>query len=831
MDRLSVGMEHLQPLEERCVVVRGNLELAGDPPQKVPVRHLDQAFEFGQVLLRQGSDFRIRELAHDQIHLPHAPMPGAVEKLLAADVEAGAAACGSAHGVLRSSKEIVASGRHGRYITISPSLATRLMSLRPSILDPLFAPAVALPGVGPRIAPLLDRLLGEPGRPARVMDLLFHLPSSGISRERKGSIAEAPIGEPVTLSVTVVAHRPPPPGRRSPYRILVEDETGDVTLVFFNGQKARLEKVLPLGERRFVSGKIELWDGMRQMVHPDRILDERGIANLPAVEAVYGLTEGLSSRMVARYVGAALDKIPRLPEWQDVAWLQRNSLPDFRAALETLHRPAQAAQLSEEALAKSAPRRRLAYDELLASQLALALVRSRMRRLPGRVNAGDGHLVEHLKRALPFGLTASQEKAVEDIRRDLISDKKMLRLLQGDVGSGKTVVGLLAMASAIEAGRQAAMMAPTEILARQHYERLAPMAEGADLRIALLTGRDKGATRRQVLAGLADGSIHIAVGTHALFQEGVAFHDLGIAVVDEQHRFGVHQRLALGAKGEAVDILVMTATPIPRTLALTYFGDMDVSVLNEKPAGRKPIATKLISMERLDEVIGGIGRALINGDQIYWVCPLVGESETVDLAAAEERYEQLKGIFGDKVGLVHGKLPGRDKDAAMERFSSGETKILVSTTVIEVGVDVPDATIMVIEHAERFGLAQLHQLRGRIGRGLRPSTCLLVYKGPLGQVAQARLEMMRQTEDGFRIAEEDLRLRGEGEVLGTRQSGLPGFKLARVDMDGDLLAAARDDARLIVERDPELMSERGQALRILLYLFERDAAIRLLRAG
>lgn len=705
------------------------------------------------------------------------------------------------------------------------------MSLRPSILDPLFAPAAALPGVGPKIAPLLDRLLGEPGRPARVVDLLFHLPSGGIAREMKGSIADAPIGEPVTLSVTVVAHRAPPPGRRAPYRILVEDETGDVTLVFFNGQKARLEKLLPVGERRYVSGKIELWDGMRQMVHPDRILDERGIQNLPAVEAVYGLTEGLSSRMVARYIGVALDRVPHLPEWQDATWLSRNSLPAFDRALVALHRPESAAQVSEDALAKSPARRRLAYDELLASQLALALVRSRMRRLPGRVNAGDGHLVERLKRALPYELTPSQAQAVEDIRRDLVADKKMLRLLQGDVGSGKTVVGLLAMASAIEAGRQAAMMAPTEILARQHFERLAPMAEAAGLTIALLTGRDKGAARRNVLAGLADGSIHIAVGTHALFQEGVAFHDLGIAVVDEQHRFGVHQRLALGAKGEAVDILVMTATPIPRTLALTYFGDMDVSVLKEKPAGRKPIATKLISSERLDEVIGALGRAIAAGDQIYWVCPLVGESETVDLAAAEERYEQLKGVFGDQVGLVHGKMAGRDKDAAMERFSKGETKILVSTTVIEVGVDVPQATIMVIEHAERFGLAQLHQLRGRVGRGSRSSSCLLLYKGPLGETARARLEMMRQTEDGFRIAEEDLRLRGEGEVLGTRQSGLPGFKLARLDVDAELLAAARDDARLIVDRDPDLIGERGQALRVLLYLFERDSAIRLLRAG
>src|SRR5215207_3369377 len=668
------------------------------------------------------------------------------------------------------------------------------MSLRPSILDPLFAPANTLPGVGPKIAPLLDRLLGEPGKPTRVMDLLFHVPTSGISREMKGSVADAPIGEPVTLSVTVVAHRPPPPGRRAPYRILVEDETGDVTLIFFNGQKARLEKLL-------------------------------------AVEAVYGLTEGLSSRMVGRYIGVALEKLPLLPEWQDPAWLDRNALPDFRQALLTLHRPDNAAQLSEDALAKSAPRRRLAYDELLASQLALALVRSRMRRLPGRVNAGDGHLGERLKAALPFGLTGAQARAVADIRDDLVSDRRMLRLLQGDVGSGKTAVALLAMASAIEAGRQAALMAPTEILARQHFERIEPLARAAGLRVALLTGRERGAERRSTLLWLAEGSIDIAIGTHALFQEGVEFRDLGLAVVDEQHRFGVHQRLALGGKGEAVDILVMTATPIPRTLALTYFGDMEVSVLDEKPAGRQPIATRLVSVERLDEIIGGIGRAIAAGERVYWVCPLVAESELIDLAAAEDRYAHLKQVFGDQVGLIHGKLAGRDKDAAMERFARGETTILVSTTVIEVGVDVPDASIMVIEHAERFGLAQLHQLRGRIGRGARASTCLLLYKGPLGPVAKARLEMMRETEDGFRIAEEDLRLRGEGEVLGTRQSGLPCFKLARLENDGDLLAAARDDARLVVDRDPQLAGERGQALRLLLHLFEREAAVKLLEAG
>jgi ATP-dependent DNA helicase RecG len=522
--------------------------------------------------------------------------------------------------------------------------------------------------------------------------------------------------------------------------VLVEDDSGDVTLVFFNMPPGRMEKLLPVGARRFVSGKIEIWDGHRQIVHPDRILDERNAANLPAVEAVYGQTEGLSSRLLARYAHGALERLPSLPEWQDPTWLEREGFPAFDAALRTLHQPEDAAELSEEALAKSPARRRLAYDELLASQLALALVRSRMRRLPGRANAGDGSLAAKLQKALPYALTGAQARAVEDIRRDLVADTRMLRLLQGDVGAGKTAVALLAMASAIEAGRQAALMAPTEILARQHFERLEPLARRAGLRLALLTGRDKGAERRRVLLGLAEGAIKIVVGTHALFQEDVVFRDLGLAVVDEQHRFGVHQRLALGAKGEAVDVLVMTATPIPRTLALTYFGDMDVSVLDEKPPGRKPIDTRLVSTERLDEVIGGIGRAVAAGDQVYWICPLVAESEVIDVAAAEDRYEHLRQIFGDQVGLVHGKLAGRDKDAAMERFSRGDTKILVSTTVVEVGVDVPAATVMVVEHAERFGLAQLHQLRGRIGRGERASTCLLLYKGPLGETAKARLE-------------------------------------------------------------------------------------------
>ncbi|KQP34915.1 ATP-dependent DNA helicase RecG [Methylobacterium sp. Leaf100] len=705
--------------------------------------------------------------------------------------------------------------------------------LRPTILDPLFAPARGLPGIGPKMAPMIERLLGTPEQPARIVDLLFHLPQGGVVRKLLGSIAEAPPGEPVSLGVTVTEYRPPQAGAgKRPFRVLVEDATGDITLVFFGMPAPRVEKMLPLGAHRYITGRIDLYDGHRQMVHPARIIDEAGLAALPVVEPVYGATEGLTSRAISKLAHAALERLPVLPEWQDPAWLARENLPTFADALRAEHRPENAPPPVPDG-ATSAPRtparRRLAYDELLASQLALALLRARNRRAPGRANAGDGHLKDRIEAALPFGLTGAQKRAVAEIRADLASDRRMLRLLQGDVGSGKTAVALLAMASAIEVGRQAALMAPTEILARQHFERLGPMA--GSLRLRLLTGRDRAAERRATLADLAAGTIDIVVGTHALFQDSVVFRDLGVAVVDEQHRFGVHQRLALGAKGQAVDILVMTATPIPRTLALTCFGDMDVSVLDEKPAGRQAIVTRLVSTDRLDEVVAGLGRALAAGDRVYWICPLVAESEFIDLAAAEERFADLRHSFGDAVGLIHGKMPGPDKDAAMERFSAGVTKILVSTTVVEVGVDVPEATIMVIEHAERFGLAQLHQLRGRVGRGARASTCLLLYRGPLGQVSRARLEMMRETEDGFRIAEEDLRLRGEGEVLGTRQSGLAAFRLASLETDAELLQVARDDAQLVVQRDPGLKSTRGQALRVLLYLFERDAAIRLLGAG
>ena len=666
-----------------------------------------------------------------------------------------------------------------------------------------------LPGIGPKIGPLLDRLLGERGNPARVLDVLFHLPTTLIDRRARPKIREAVPETVVTLEVTVTEHRPPPPrGGKVPYRVLVEDDTGDVQLVFFLSNRAWVEKALPLGAKRWVSGKLELWDGHLQMVHPDRVVDEKGLAGLALVDPVYGLTEGLYPRVFARALEGALGRVPLLPEW--LANPGARDWPPFGEALARLHRPA----TPEDIDPRSPAAMRLAYDELLASQLALAMVRGRQRAAAGRASVGDGRIANAIERALPFSLTGAQRTALGDIRADLGAQRRMLRLLQGDVGSGKTVVALLAMASVAEAGRQSALMAPTEILARQHAERIRPMTEAAGLRLALLTGRDKASDRGRTLEGLAAGAIDIVVGTHALFGETVAFRDLGLAVVDEQHRFGVHQRLALSGKGEAVDLLVMTATPIPRTLVLTFFGDMDVSTLRDKPAGRTPIDTRAVPLDRLDEVVAGVGRALASGARVYWVCPLVDESEDSDTAAASERAATLRAVFGDRVDLVHGRLKGPDKDAAMERFSRGDTAILVATTVIEVGVDVPDATVMVIEQAERFGLAQLHQLRGRVGRGSRTSSCLLLYKRPLGEVARARLEILRETNDGFRIAEEDLRLRGEGEVLGTRQSGAPGFRIAKLDVHPDLLAVARDDAQALVARDPELTSVRGRALRM-----------------
>ncbi len=695
--------------------------------------------------------------------------------------------------------------------------------MRPQVLFSLFTPVTKLPGVGPRIAQALARVAGE-----RVVDLLWHLPNGVVDRRYAPRLADAAADRVATLTVTVGAHNPPPPGRgRIPYRITCSDGTDTLTLVFFHAQGEYLEKVLPVGEQRVVSGRVEQYQSALQMTHPDHIVPVAEAESIMRVEPVYPLTAGLTPRGLGKAIQGALALAPDLDEWLDGPLKARHCWSDWKAALAEAHAPDSASALEP----TSPARMRLAYDELLASQLALLLVRARQRQMPGRVTKGDGALRPKVLAALPFALTASQRKAIADIEADMAGESRMLRLLQGDVGSGKTLVALMAMLVAVEAGRQAAMMAPTEILARQHYATIKPLAQAAGLEVLLLTGRDKGKARAAALERLAVGQTALAVGTHALFQDDVAFKDLGLAVIDEQQRFGVHQRLTLAGKGRGTDILVITATPIPRTLMLAAYGDMDSSRLTEKPAGRLPIDTRVLPVERIDQVIEAVRRSMAKGGKVYWVCPLVEDSEISDLAAATERHRELAALLGDRVGLVHGRMKAKEKDAGMAAFAGDGTDLLVATTVIEVGVDVPAATVMVIEHAERFGLSQLHQLRGRIGRGSGKSTCLLLYAGPLGQTARARLEVMRETEDGFRIAEEDLRLRGGGELLGTRQSGLPEFRLADLAVHADLLAIARDDARLVLKRDAELETDRGKALRTLLYLFERDAVIRYLRSG
>jgi ATP-dependent DNA helicase RecG len=580
-----------------------------------------------------------------------------------------------------------------------------------------------------------------------------------------------------------------------------------------------------------ISGKLESYDGWLQMPHPDHVTaaGAPGGASLPLHEPVYPLTAGLTNGMLRKATVAALRQVPSLPEWIDAKFLAKNAWPSFADALAKLHAPEAEADLLPSAPARA----RVAYDELFANQLALAVIRAKLKRGAGRRLAASGKLRTSILSALPFALTGAQQRALTEIDADLNSEHRMLRLLQGDVGSGKTVVALLAMAAAVEAGAQAALMAPTELLARQHLSTVKAFGEGAGLRITLLTGRERGKERSEIVEALKAGRIDILIGTHALFQEHIVFEDLGLVVIDEQHRFGVHQRLAMQAKGtgSGAELLVMTATPIPRTLLLTSYGDMDVSRLDEKPPGRKPIATRIVPLERMDEVIAGVERAIKAEARVYWVCPLVAESEVLDIAAAEERYAELRARFGEKVGLVHGRLAGKDKDRVMAEFVSGALSVLVSTTVIEVGVDVPSASIMIIEHAERFGLAQLHQLRGRVGRGAAESSCILLYRQPLSETARERLNVMRRTEDGFVIAEEDLRLRGGGEVLGTRQSGLPEFRVASLPEHQALLEAARDEARFRLTRDPELTGEQAETLKILLYLFERDDAVKLMRAG
>ena len=685
--------------------------------------------------------------------------------------------------------------------------------MRPERLNSLFAAADSLKGVGTGLARPLERL-----GLTRLRDFLYHLPDRFVTRRVVSDLDEASVGENVVVALTPLEYRSP--AGRGPFRVQAADAAGNICSITFFGRNAGwAKKQLPLGEMRWIAGRLDQYGQLLQIVHPDHVSEAGSAALGQLVEPVYPLSDGLTQGRLTALIHQALSGTPDLPEWIEPGLLAKMQWPNWREALQLAHRGEHAAA-----------RDRLAYDELLANSLALMLVRNANRARSGTPLVGNGALRGKL--SLPFGLTGAQARALREIEEDMAQSSPMLRLLQGDVGSGKTVVALEAMLLAVEAGAQAALLAPTEILARQHHETLNRMAAGTGVNIALLTGRDKGRARETILIGLLDGSIDMVVGTHAIFQDSVAYKNLALVVIDEQHRFGVGQRLMLTQKGKRTPhCLAMTATPIPRTLTLAQYGEMDVSRLDEMPPGRQPIDTRVVAVERLFDVVEAIGRHLQSGEQAYWVCPMVREQESEDLAAAEARYAELNERFGDAVVLVHGQLRPEQKDAAMERFASGAAKLLVATTVIEVGVDVPNATLMIIEQAERFGLAQLHQLRGRVGRGSGKSTCLLLRGEALSETGRERLALMRETQDGFRLAEEDLRLRGGGELLGTRQSGDTPFRVASLEQIQKLLPLAHDDARLLMERDGGLTGERGEAARLLLYLFERDWGVQLLRGG
>ena len=680
--------------------------------------------------------------------------------------------------------------------------------MRPEILFPLFAPSTSLKGVGPKLAPLVERLAGP-----LVRDVLFLGPTR-VVRRTVTTAAEAREGEDQTFLVTIDAHMPSPRAGL-PYRIRVFDGTGFLILTWFKGGGPHLARAHPQGAQRAISGRVERYQGGLQMAHPDYLVAADRLADIPEFEAVYPASGDLHARTVRRLALEALERAPELPEWQDPAWLARERLPSWREAIEAFHSPQSDLDLSP----NTPHRRRLAYDELFAHQLALAQRKAGRKAEPAAVIKASP-LADAAERALPFKLTGAQIRSLSEVRGDLAFGERMSRLLQGDVGAGKTVVAMLAMADVAAAGLQSALMAPTEILARQHFDTIAAPLAAQGIKTVLLTGRDRGAGRADKLVALASGEAAVAVGTHALFQDDVAFRSLALTVIDEQHRFGVSERGRLSDKGPAAHLLAMSATPIPRTLELTVYGDLDISRLDEKPPGRKPVATRAAPTTRLDEVTARLAAAVKTGAQAFWICPLVSESEVSDLAAAEGRATALRRILGPKVGLVHGRLAPMEKDAVMADFAAGTLSVLVATTVVEVGVDVPNASIMVIEQAERFGLAQLHQLRGRVGRGKAESSCVLLYDPPLSTVAQARLDILRRTDDGFVIAEKDLELRGGGDPLGLKQSGFPAYRLADPVAHRDLIATAADDARLVLARHPELKSERGRAAQVLQALFD-----------
>jgi ATP-dependent DNA helicase RecG len=714
--------------------------------------------------------------------------------------------------------------------------------MRPRELDSWFAGVDSLKYIGPASTEALARLLRLTReveealtRPPVLRDLLFHLPVGVLDRRIISPVANVKAGDYATLEVTVVEHVPPPRVKRKiPYRIVTQDVAGDVLiLTYFHVKDNYLTRTMPVGTKRIICGTVEMYDGQPTIAHPDIAAPAEKAAQVLRLAPVYPLTAGLSQRVLHKAIEQGLMRVRNLPEWMDAALMREQNFAPIVESLKHLHQPEEMTDIAPDA----PPRRRLAYDELLANQLALALARRMVQRQESYVISPNAAMEARWRKALPFTLTQGQEQVLADVEADMKSGHRMVRLLQGDVGSGKTILAFAAMAQAVAAGHQACLMAPTDLLARQHMESLGPLAQAAGIRLALLSGKMRKAEQARVREQLANGEVDIAIGTHALFQEMVGFKQLALLVIDEQHRFGVGQRMKLAGKGKQPHLLQMTATPIPRSLGMTLYGDMEISSLTQRPAGRKPIDTRAVPFARAAEVIDGLARVMETGEKAYWVCPLIeAQSEedklasNLDLAAAEERFAELSQRFANKVGLVHGRMKLAEREKVMQAYAHGELQLLVATTVVEVGVNVPEATVMVIEHAERFGLAQLHQLRGRVGRSDKPSRCVLLYHDKLSDIAKSRLNILRETNDGFLIAEEDLKLRGAGDMLGTRQTGLPEFVMADMAHHLSLLRIAHDDAKLILHRDPDLLGERGRALRLLLALFEYDAAMAQLKS-
>ena len=685
--------------------------------------------------------------------------------------------------------------------------------MRPKILYKLFSNLETIKGIGPKNAKLIERLCGK-----YLLDLILHRPIAYIDRRNSPKIKDLSNNSIVTLILKVDGHTPSF-NKRMPYKITCSDDTGQLNIVYFNLRGPYLKKMFPIGSKKVVSGKVEEFNGIFQMTHPQHIADESNLDSVKKIECVYPLTAGISSKIIQKSINSSLAIIDDLPEWIPIDYLQKNNWTSWKKSIYEMHNPNELKEDKEDIYLN-----RLVFDELLSQQLTVRLIKNKISKLKGNTIKPNGSLLEQLKSHLSFELTDDQNQAIKEISKDQSSPNKMLRLIQGDVGSGKTIVALHSMIQCAENSKKSILMAPTEILAEQHYNTIKFFAEKLRLSCALITASNKKNHNYES---------DILIGTHALFQDKVSIDNIGLIVIDEQHRFGVHQRILLNEKaGNECDILLMTATPIPRTLELASYGDMDITKIVQKPKNRKPIITKSINLNKIESLKEALTKKLKQQEKIYWVCPLVDESDKMDLQSVNQRVLDIQKYYKDfNVEMVHGQMKQEEKNKIMDNFKSFKTQILVATSVIEVGIDDPDATVIIIENSERFGLSQLHQLRGRVGRGTKQSTCILLFDGPLTENAKKRINVMKETNDGFKIAEEDLSIRGAGEILGTRQSGLPNFRLTDLNVHKSLMTQAREMAIKIVDKDPELSSDQGKSLRLLLHLFNNQVAIDYLKSG